>query len=227
MPGLDPVPVRVSRPRAAQAAADRAARRRSATCAFIAFCSFSNARTSICRTRSREMLYCCDRSSSVVGLSFSRRSIRMWRSRSFSVFSAPASSALRPVSSSRSAIAVSWLSVSSTSQSCHSPSLSCAHRRVQAVIGRGQAAVHADHVLLRHVQHAGDLGHLLGLQVAVVDRLHLALQPAQVEEQLLLRRRGAHFHQRPASAGCIPGSRRGSTTWRRSPGGSRGPDRSA
>ena len=54
-------------------------------CAFIAFCSFSKARTSIWRTRSREMLYCCDRSSSVVGLSFSRRSIRMWRSRSFSV----------------------------------------------------------------------------------------------------------------------------------------------
>ena len=42
------------------------------------------------------------------------------------------------------------------------------------------------------------LAHLLGLQVAVLDRLHLALQPAQVEEQLLLRRRGAHLHQRPA-----------------------------
>ncbi len=41
-----------------------------------------------------------------------------------------------------------------------------------------------------------DLRDLLGPQVAVVDRLHLALQPAQIEEQLLLRRRGAHLHQR-------------------------------
>jgi len=43
-----------------------------------------------------------------------------------------------------------------------------------------------------------DLRHLPGLQVAIVDGLHLALQPAQVEEQLLLCRRGAHLHQRPA-----------------------------
>jgi len=35
------------------------------------------------------------------------------------------------------------------------------------------------------------------LQVAVIDGLHLALQAAQVEEQLLLGGCGAHLHQRP------------------------------
>ena len=97
----DPPPAAPDAWRAATADCDCS--RRSAICAFIAFCSFSKARTSICRTRSREMPYCCDSSSSVVGLSFSRRSIRMCRSRSFSVLSALDSSALRPVSSSRSA----------------------------------------------------------------------------------------------------------------------------
>ena len=48
------------------------------------------------------------------------------------VFSALAQQASRRrPSSSRSASVVSWLSASSTSQSCHSPSPSCAHRRVQ------------------------------------------------------------------------------------------------
>ena len=36
---------------------------------------------------------------------------------------------------------------------------------------------------------------VLGRQVAVLDRLHLPLQLAQVEEQLLLRRRRPHLHQ--------------------------------
>jgi DNA-binding response OmpR family regulator len=49
------------------------------------FCSFSKARTSIWRTRSRLTPYCAARSSSVVGSSFRRRSVRMCRSRSFSV----------------------------------------------------------------------------------------------------------------------------------------------
>ena len=40
-------------------------------------------------------------------------------------------------------------------------------------------------------------GHLFGLQVTIVDSLHLALQPAQIEEQLLLGGGGAHFNQRP------------------------------
>ena len=36
------------------------------------------------------------------------------------------------------------------------------------------------------------------LQVTIFDGLHLTLEPAQIEKQLLLRRRGAHLHQRPA-----------------------------
>ncbi len=44
-----------------------------------------------------------------------------------------------------------------------------------------------------------DLLDLLGAEVALLDRLHLALRLAQVEEQLLLRRGGAHLHQRPGA----------------------------
>src|SRR5262249_7969986 len=62
-----------------------ASRRSSAPC-LIARCSFSKARTSIWRTRSREMPNSCERSSSVVGLSLSRRSTRIWRSRSLRSF---------------------------------------------------------------------------------------------------------------------------------------------
>jgi hypothetical protein len=65
-------------------------------------------------------------------------------------------------------------------------------------VGRGEAAVHVHHLLLGHAEAGGDLGHLLGREVALLDRLHLALELAQVEEQLLLRRRGAHLHERPA-----------------------------
>ena len=89
----------------------------------IAFCSFSKARTSIWRTRSRLMPYCWLRSSSVVGSSFSRRSVRMCRSRSLSVLhrAARAASCACPAPRARPA-RISWLGVSSTSQSCHSPS---------------------------------------------------------------------------------------------------------
>src|SRR5258708_3821681 len=48
----------------------------------IAFCNFSKARPSIWRTRSREMPYFCDKSSSVVGWSRNRRWVRISRSRS-------------------------------------------------------------------------------------------------------------------------------------------------
>src|SRR3546814_10890828 len=37
----------------------------------------------------------------------------------------------------------------------------------------------------------------LGRQVALLHRLELSFELAQVEEQLLLRRRRAHLHQRP------------------------------
>ena len=37
-----------------------------------------------------------------------------------------------------------------------------------------------------------------GLQVAFLERVDLVLHPAKVEEQLLLRRGGAHLHKAPA-----------------------------
>ena len=49
-------------------------------------------------------------------------------------------------------------------------------------VAAGQAPVHVDDLGLRHVQGFGDFPHLLGRQIALVDRLHLALNAAQVEE---------------------------------------------
>jgi hypothetical protein len=97
------------------------------------------------------------------------------------------SSERRWSNSSASATVVSWLALSSTSQSCHSVSPSAL-----------EPAVHLDHVGLGDVEALGDRLDGLGAQIAFVDRLHLALELAQVEEQLLLRRGGAHFDQRPA-----------------------------
>ena len=88
----------------------------------IARCSLSNARTSIWRTRSRLMSNCFDKSSSVAGSSFKRRSVKICRSRSFRAFIPSASNSLRSSFSSRSASIVSWLGDSSTRKSCHSPS---------------------------------------------------------------------------------------------------------
>ena len=69
----------------------------------IAFCSFSNARTSIWRTRSRLTPYSPASSSSVVGSSLSRRWVRMWRSRSVSPAMASPRRPMRWVCSSFSA----------------------------------------------------------------------------------------------------------------------------
>ena len=96
----------------------------SASRPIIAFCSFSNARTSIWRTRSRLMPYWTDRSSSVVGSSLRRRSVRMCFSRSLSTCMAAPRRPRRWSSSSSSASTVSCDALSSTSQSCHSVSLS-------------------------------------------------------------------------------------------------------
>ena len=70
-------------------------------------------------------------------------------------------------------------------------------RHVQRAVVAGHALVHRDDLGLRHIQLRGDLRHLLGLQVAVVDGLDLALDAAQVEEQLLLAGSGADLHKRP------------------------------
>ena len=80
-----------------------------ATRFFTAFCTFSNARTSICRTRSRDTPNSSARSSSVIGSSASRRASKMRRSRSFSTESASVS-ALRRLSACSSATRrLSWL----------------------------------------------------------------------------------------------------------------------
>ena len=70
-------------------------------------------------------------------------------------------------------------------------------RRVQRMVRARQPAVHADHVGLRHIELGGDLVQMFGRKIALFHRLQLALQLAQVEEQLFLRGGGAHFHQRP------------------------------
>ena len=72
-----------------------------------------------------------------------------------------------------------------------------ADRRVERVVGRRHAAVHLHHLVLGDVEPGGDLGDVLGVEVALLDRLDLALDAAQVEEQLLLGGCGADLHQRP------------------------------
>ena len=65
------------------------------------------------------------------------------------------------------------------------------------MVRRRQPPVHVDDVGLGHAELVGDLGHILGRQIAFVERLEPGLELAQVEEQLLLGRRGAHLDQRP------------------------------
>ena len=72
-----------------------------------------------------------------------------------------------------------------------------AQRGVERMVRPLQPAVHVDHVLLGDLERGCDLLDRLRAEVALLDRLHLALQPAQVEEQLLLRRGRAQLHQRP------------------------------
>src|SRR5580658_1020609 len=147
----------------------------------MAFCSFSNARTSIWRTRSRLTPYCEASSSSVVGSSRRRRSVRMWRSRSVSSVISSSRRAMRMDFSSFSASWVSWLTaLSSASQSCHSFSLSARSGAFS------QAPVHRDHFLVQHAEPGSDDAHLVGVQIAFFQRADLALGLAQVEEQLLL-----------------------------------------
>ena len=71
-----------------------------------------------------------------------------------------------------------------------------AQRRVERGVA-GHAAVHVDHVLLGHAETRRDDLDLVRPQIAVFERRNLALRLPQVEEQLLLARRGAHLHERP------------------------------
>ena len=75
-----------------------------------------------------------------------------------------------------------------------------AHRNVErGIAAHRHATVHRHHVIFRHAQIGRDLSHVLGAQIAILERLDIVLHPAQVEEQLLLRRGGAHLDQAPAA----------------------------
>jgi len=137
-------------------------RRRSIAAALIAFCNFSKARTSICRTRSREMPYCCHRSSRVVGFSRNRRSVRMWRSRSFRcrhrLFEEVAAQAEFLSLSEAGLLALAFID---------EPVLPFAfaigpERRVQRVIGARQPAVHVDDVGFGNMELGGDFFRFSG-----------------------------------------------------------------
>ena len=71
------------------------------------------------------------------------------------------------------------------------------HRRVERGIAAAHAAFHHRHVIIFNAQPLGNFADLLGLERAAINGVNLALQTAQIEKQLFLRRRGADFYQRP------------------------------
>ena len=164
---------------------------------FTAFCTFSKARTSIWRTRSRETPNSSASCSSVTGSSARRRASKMRRSRS-----------LRHGERGfqRGAAIVEFLAFGHhlflADAVVRQPVLPfaavavVADRRVERRVA-AEAAVHVDNVLLRHAKALGDDLDLIGAQIALLQRRDFALGLAQVEEQLLLVRGGAHFHERP------------------------------
>ncbi len=164
-----------------------------------AFCTFSKARTSICRMRSRETPNSAESSSSVSGSSASLRASNTRRSRSFK--------ALQRVVQHAAAL-VALLGFGERRLLVHGvvdqPVLPLAalgvvpDRRVERRVA-GKPPVHRHHVLLGHAELGGDALHLIGPQVALFERLELALDLAQIEEELLLRGGGAHLHQAPGA----------------------------
>ena len=71
--------------------------------------------------------------------------------------------------------------------------------RILVKVLRARYRIPLDHVLIGHAEALGDDLHLIGTKIALVERGDLALGLAQVEEQLLLVRGGAHFHERPGT----------------------------
>src|SRR5262249_22374680 len=166
---------------------------------FTAAFTFSKARTSIWRTRSRDTPNSSASSSSVIGFSASRRISKMRRSRSLSTPSA-SPSALRRVS--RPPLSPPAPPV--LRRLVDEPVLPFA--RAAVVTDRGveggvaaEPAVHVDHVPLADAEVLGDQLHLVGAHVALVQSGNLPLRLAQIEEQLLLVSGGAHLHQRPGA----------------------------
>src|SRR3546814_1495619 len=73
------------------------------------------------------------------------------------------------------------------------------HRDVErSVATHRHAAIHADDIMLRYAEISSDFLDVFGTQIAILERFEIVLHPAQVEEQLLLRGRGAHFYKSPA-----------------------------
>ena len=105
--------------------------------------------------------------------------------------------ARRRSSSSASASSVSWVSESSTSQSIHSPSPSARSGALSELSGAAIRRFICTTSSSGDVEPGGDLGHVFGVEVALLDRLDLALDAPQVEEQLLLGGGGADLHQGP------------------------------
>ena len=65
------------------------------------------------------------------------------------------------------------------------------------MVRSGHPPVHIYDLFLGHVEALGDFRDEFRREIAIVDRLQLTLQPAQVEEQLLLGGGRTHFHERP------------------------------
>ena len=160
-------------------------------------CTFSKARTSICRTRSRDTPNSAARSSSVIGSSGQAPRLED------AAFSGVehADGAVQ-----RLAAMIELLVLGHdgflVGRVIDQPVLPfaglavVADRRVERRIA-AEPAVHVDHVLVRDAEALGNQLHLVGVQITLVQRGDLALGLAQVEEQLLLVRGGAHLHERP------------------------------
>src|SRR5262249_23750062 len=69
-------------------------------------------------------------------------------------------------------------------------------------------AIHLYDILLADTELSRDEGHLLRMQVAIVERTDAILRLAQIEEQFFLIGGGAHSHQGPGAQyvlvdGCL------------------------
>src|SRR6202035_3853307 len=98
-----------------------------------------------------------------------------------------------------SARRLSWLPLSSTSQSIHSPESPSSRIGALSEASPPSRRFHIDHVLLRHAQTLGDELDLIRPHIAFVERGDAALRLPQIEEQLFLVGGGAHLHQRPGA----------------------------
>ena len=212
MPGTRPgIRLSTEIPRTIQCAAATAGAALGSSIAMMwlltAFCTFSNARTSICRTRSRETPNSSASSSSVIGSSANRRASKMRRSRSLSTPSAWPSALCRFSDCSEFG-EPAFLAGAVVDQPIH-PFAQVAvladrgiERRVAA-----EPAVHIDHVLLGNAQPFGDQLDLIRPHVTFVERGDAALRLSQIKEQLLLVGGGCPSLRATRNAGCIPKSR--------------------